>query len=138
MTYDGNGKIQYFKQFMEREVKFLNEVRKSLALDPSNELVKKILAIKAVVEDNVENAKDMTFEFVKGFFMENSITMQKNVKEKLEETIDRVLKAPQVRKEMLERGIEPSGGTAEDFAELIKVDQQKWSKLIQEKNIKID
>jgi len=93
MTYDGNGKIQYFKQFMEREVKFLNEVRRSLALDPSNELVKKILAIKAVVEDNVENAKEMTFEFVKGFFMENSITMQKNVKEKLEETIDRVLKA---------------------------------------------
>ena len=39
---------------------------------------------------------------------------------------------------MLDRGIEPSGGTSEEFAELIKADQQKWSKLIQEKNIKID
>jgi len=61
-----------------------------------------------------------------------------NIISKISAYIDRVLKTPQVRKEMLERGIEPSGGTPEDFAELIKVDQQKWSKLIQEKNIKID
>jgi tripartite-type tricarboxylate transporter receptor subunit TctC len=61
-----------------------------------------------------------------------------NIISKISTDIDKVLKTPQVRKEMLERGIEPSGGTAEDFAELIKVDQQKWSKLIQEKNIKID
>jgi len=57
---------------------------------------------------------------------------------KISADIDRVLKTPQVRREMLERGIEPSGGTPEEFAELIKVDQQKWSKLIQDKNIKID
>lgn len=57
---------------------------------------------------------------------------------KISADIDKVLKTPQVRKEMLERGIEPSGGTSEEFAELIKADQQKWSKLIQDKNIKID
>ena len=57
---------------------------------------------------------------------------------KVSADIDKVLKTPQVRKEMLERGIEPSGGTSEEFAELIKIDQQKWSKLIQDKNIKID
>jgi tripartite-type tricarboxylate transporter receptor subunit TctC len=57
---------------------------------------------------------------------------------KVSADIDKVLKTPQVRKEMLERGIEPSGGTSEEFAELIKADQQKWSKLIQDKNIKID
>jgi len=57
---------------------------------------------------------------------------------KISADIDRVLKTPQVRREMLERGIEPSGGTPEEFAELIKADQQKWSKLIQDKNIKID
>lgn len=57
---------------------------------------------------------------------------------KISADIDKVLKTPHVRREMLDRGIEPSGGTSEDFAELIKVDQQKWSKLIQDKNIKID
>ena len=57
---------------------------------------------------------------------------------KISADIDKVLKTPQVRKEMLDRGIEPSGGTSEEFAELIKADQQKWSKLIQDKNIKID
>jgi tripartite-type tricarboxylate transporter receptor subunit TctC len=61
-----------------------------------------------------------------------------NVILKISADIDKILKTPQVRKEMLERGIEPSGGTSEEFAELIKTDQQKWSKLIQDKNIKID
>ncbi|QWD67990.1 tripartite tricarboxylate transporter substrate binding protein [Polynucleobacter sp. VK25] len=61
-----------------------------------------------------------------------------NIVSKISADIDRVLKTPQVRKEMLDRGIEPSGGTSEEFAELIKADQQKWSKLIQDKNIKID
>lgn len=61
-----------------------------------------------------------------------------NIVSKISADIDKVLKTPQVRKEMLDRGIEPSGGTSEDFAELIKADQQKWSKLIQDKNIKID
>jgi len=61
-----------------------------------------------------------------------------NIVSKISADIDKILKAPQVRREMLERGIEPSGGTSEDFAELIKVDQQKWSKLIKDKSIKID
>ena len=61
-----------------------------------------------------------------------------NVVTKISADIDKVLKTVTVRKEMLERGIEPSGGSAEDFAELIKADQQKWSKLIQERNIKLD
>ncbi len=62
----------------------------------------------------------------------------KSVITKINTDIEKVLKLPQVRREMLERGIEPSGGSPEEFAELIKTDQLKWSKLIREKNIKID
>ena len=49
LTEEGNQKIQYFKQFMEREIKFLRDVNKELGLDPSNELSKKILSIKALM-----------------------------------------------------------------------------------------
>ena len=62
----------------------------------------------------------------------------KSVITKINTDIEKVLKLPQVRREMLERGIEPSGGSPEEFAELVKTDQLKWSKLIREKNIKID
>jgi tripartite-type tricarboxylate transporter receptor subunit TctC len=62
----------------------------------------------------------------------------KSVITKINMDIEKVLKLPQVRREMLERGIEPSGGSPEEFAELVKTDQLKWSKLIREKNIKID
>lgn len=91
MTYDGNAKIQYFKQFMEREITFLENVRESLALNPSDQIVKKILSLKAIVQDNINEAKNMTFDFVKGFFIENSLPMQKNVKEKFETFIDKAL-----------------------------------------------
>nr|WP_255700900.1 tripartite tricarboxylate transporter substrate binding protein [Polynucleobacter sp. IMCC 29146] len=62
----------------------------------------------------------------------------KSVITKINTDIDKVLKLLQVRREMLERGIEPSGGSPEEFADLVKTDQLKWSKLIREKNIKID
>lgn len=79
-----------------------------------------------------------SYSAVGWFGLFGPIGTPKNVVTKLSVDIDKVLKLTQVRKEMLERGIEPSGGTPEDFAELIKVDQQKWSKLIRDRNIKVD
>jgi hypothetical protein len=49
LTEEGNQKIQYFKEFMERESKFLKDISKILGLDPANELSKKILSIKIVL-----------------------------------------------------------------------------------------
>jgi len=91
LTEDGNQKIQYFKQFMEREIKFLRDISKELGLDPSNELSKKILSIKAIMENNSEKAADMTFEFAKDLILNQGETMQENVKKKLINEIDKIL-----------------------------------------------
>jgi hypothetical protein len=91
LTEDGNQKIQYFKQFMEREIKFLRDVYKELELDPSNELSKQILSIKSLMELNLEEAKDMTFAYVKDLMLDTSVTMQENVKQKLSERLDKIL-----------------------------------------------
>ena len=92
LTEEGNQKIQYFKQFMEREIKFLRDVNKELGLDPSNELSKKILSIKALMENNSEKAAEMTFEFAKDLILNQGEVMQENVKKKLTERLDQILK----------------------------------------------
>ena len=92
LTEEGNQKIQYFKQFMEREIQFLRDVYKEIGLDPSNELSKKILSIKSLMEINSEKAKDMTFEYVKDLLLESGASMQQNVKGALSERIDEILK----------------------------------------------
>jgi len=91
-TEEGNQKIQYYKQFMERQVKFLRDVSKQIGLDPSNELSKKIYSIKGLMENNIEKAKDMTFDYVKDFLLDKTEVMQKNVKEKLVNKLNDLLK----------------------------------------------
>jgi hypothetical protein len=93
LTEEGNQKVQYFKEFMEREVTFLKDISKLLKLDPGNELSKKILSIKKVFEDNIDEASDMTVDFMKKFFLTVGEKMQTNVKQKLNENIDRILGA---------------------------------------------
>jgi hypothetical protein len=93
LTEEGNQKVQYFKEFMEREVTFLKDIGKLLKLDPGNELSKKILSIKKVFEDNIDEASDMTVDFMKKFFLTVGEKMQTNVKQKLNESIDNILKA---------------------------------------------
>jgi len=102
LTEEGNQKIQYFKEFMERESKFLKDISKILGLDPANELSKKILSIKAVIENNIETAADMTTDFMKKFFVKVGDTMQKNVKSKLEEQINTILKASDYSEQEIE------------------------------------
>jgi len=92
LTEEGNQKIQYFKQFMEREVQFLRDVNRELDLDPSNDLIKEILSTKALMERNLDRATNMTFKYVKDLLLSSGVTMQENVKEHLTNRIDEILK----------------------------------------------
>ena len=92
LTDDGNQKIQYYKQFMERQVKFLRDVSKQIGMDPANELSKKIYSIKGLMENNIDMAKEMTFDYVKDFLLDKTQVMQKNVKEKFVNRIKDILK----------------------------------------------
>lgn len=55
---------------------------------------------------------------------------------KLNTEINAVLKMPDVRTKLEAAGIEVQGGTAQDYADLIKSDLDKWGKVVKEANIK--
>jgi tripartite-type tricarboxylate transporter receptor subunit TctC len=57
---------------------------------------------------------------------------------KLNADINRILKSPDVLERLTALGTEPTGGTAEQFAETIKADTAKWAKVVGDAGIRID
>ncbi|MEO8250621.1 MAG: tripartite tricarboxylate transporter substrate-binding protein, partial [Burkholderiales bacterium] len=60
----------------------------------------------------------------------------KAVVEKLNAEINKALAAPDVKKRLQDAGIEPAGGTPEQFAAFIASEMKKWGKVAQDAGIK--
>jgi len=56
---------------------------------------------------------------------------------KLNAAIERILKTEDVRRRFADMGVEPVGGTPEDFATHIRAESDKWGKLIRSANITV-
>ena len=54
---------------------------------------------------------------------------------KLNEAIDRILKSEDIKRRLAGLGVEPVGGPPEAFARHIRVESDKWGKLIKSANI---
>ncbi len=61
----------------------------------------------------------------------------KSIVQKLNQGVTAALSQERVRKAMLERGIDPASGSAEDFAAFLRIDQAKWAKLIKENRVAV-
>jgi len=57
---------------------------------------------------------------------------------KLNRAIDQILKSDDVKSKLVQLGVEPVGGTPEDFAKLIQVEHDKWGAVIKTADIKLN
>ena len=57
---------------------------------------------------------------------------------KLHAAVARAMQAPEARRRIEAAGGQPAGGTPEEFATLIKADQQKWANVVRESGVKIE
>ena len=57
---------------------------------------------------------------------------------RLNTQIAKVLALPDIRERMLAMGTEPVSNSPEEFSLFIKSESQKWSKIIHDKNIRIE
>ncbi|PWK34160.1 Bug family tripartite tricarboxylate transporter substrate binding protein [Cupriavidus plantarum] len=57
---------------------------------------------------------------------------------KLNRAIDQILKSDDVRAKLVQLGVEPVGGTPEDFAKLIQTEHDKWGTVIKTADIKLN
>ena len=57
---------------------------------------------------------------------------------KLNVEISRILASSEIRERLATQGAEPAGNTPEQFAAMIKADLNKWAKVVEAANIKLD
>ena len=57
---------------------------------------------------------------------------------RLNADLNRILQAPDVRERLSALGVEPIGGTPEQFAETIRVDTARWAKVVSDAGIRIE
>ena len=62
----------------------------------------------------------------------------KDVVQKLQQEIARILQLPEMRERLLSIGLEPIGSTTEFFADYIKSETNKWGKVVKQAGIKLD
>jgi tripartite-type tricarboxylate transporter receptor subunit TctC len=55
--------------------------------------------------------------------------------QRMNEDINKVLAMPDVKEKLDQYGAEDGGGSAERFAEFIRVEQQKWAKVIKDAKV---
>jgi tripartite-type tricarboxylate transporter receptor subunit TctC len=58
--------------------------------------------------------------------------------ERLHSEVAKILRAPEVRRELAALGAEPVGDTPDEFRAFLKADMARWGKIIQEKGIRYD
>ena len=58
------------------------------------------------------------------------LRMPKDVVDRLNREINRVVQSQSGREALLQHGAEPLGGTPEEFGAIIKRDQAKWKKVV--------
>ncbi|MBL0919954.1 MAG: tripartite tricarboxylate transporter substrate binding protein [Hydrogenophaga sp.] len=58
--------------------------------------------------------------------------------QRMNEDINKVLAMPDVKEKLDQYGAEDGGGTAQQFADFIRTEQQKWGKVIKDANVKVD
>ncbi|MFN7830253.1 MAG: tripartite tricarboxylate transporter substrate-binding protein, partial [Armatimonadota bacterium] len=58
--------------------------------------------------------------------------------QRMNEDINKVLAMPDVKEKLDQFGAEDGGGTAQQFADFIRVEQHKWSKVIRDAKVTID
>jgi tripartite-type tricarboxylate transporter receptor subunit TctC len=59
----------------------------------------------------------------------------KPVVQRLQAEVSKVLKMPEIRDRLMRDGIEPVGGTPEEFQAHIKREMQKWSKVVRDAKV---
>jgi hypothetical protein len=78
------------------------------------------------------------YQIVNWYGMVLPMGTPKEVVARLNTQIAKVLAMPDIRERMVAMGTEPVSNSPEEFAQFIKSESQKWSKIIHDKNIRIE
>jgi len=75
------------------------------------------------------------FESVRWFGVSGPRGMPADVVQRVNTAINQALAGPGVKDRLARLGIEPAGGSPQDFAKMAETDRSKWKKIISDRKI---
>jgi tripartite-type tricarboxylate transporter receptor subunit TctC len=78
------------------------------------------------------------FDAMQWYGVVGPANMPADVVKQLNDTLNAVLKAPDLREKLSVEAVEPMPMTAQQFSDYIKADITRWTKLAKDRNIQLD
>ena len=85
-----------------------------------------------------ESAGFNGFEFVSWYGLWAPKNLPADISKKLQQDVAKVLALPDMKERLAKLGFEAKGGTAEDFANYIRIEMAKYEKIIKDAKIKVE
>jgi hypothetical protein len=93
LTPEGITQVIYYRDVLAGQAEFFDEAIRQLKLPRDTPIIQKILSVKQIIKDDLEEINDVMFEFSKEFINEATKEAQKNINELFIENITRILQA---------------------------------------------
>lgn len=78
------------------------------------------------------------FEFTQWFGIVGPAKLPSGITQRLNTEVNAILQSPEIRKKLADLGADPVGGSADEFAAVIRTDTVRMGKLIKDTNITLD
>jgi LysM repeat protein len=106
LTDDGISKIDFFKDFLNRQATFLKSIKKTVGLSRSNEFTKEISDVLDIVAAAKDKISDLQKEFVIDFMQDNTMFMKDELERKITERVNDYLSADKIPQEKIDELVE--------------------------------
>jgi hypothetical protein len=93
LTPEGITQVSYYKDVLAGQMEFFDEAIRELKLPRDTPVIQKILSVKQIIKDDLEEINDVMFDFAKDFMNDATKDMQRNINEEFRNKISTILSA---------------------------------------------
>jgi hypothetical protein len=93
LTPEGITQVIHYRDILAGQAEFFDEAIKELKLPRDTPIIQKILSVRQIIKDDLENINDVMFEFAKEFMNDATKDMQRSLNQNFQDAITNILKA---------------------------------------------
>ena len=93
LTPEGITQVIYYKDMLSGQFAFFEEAVKQLNIPRDSSIIQKILSVKQVIKDDLEEINEIMFDFSKDLMNDATKNMQENLNAEFKDRITQILKA---------------------------------------------
>lgn len=93
LTPEGITQVIHYRDILAGQAEFFDEAIRQLKLPRDTPIIQKILSVRQIIKDDLEEINEVMFDFSKDFMNDATKDLQKNLNEQFRTNITKILKA---------------------------------------------